>query len=255
MCSQGHSLYRRTMRFQQGTEHASLIVRSHTLNFGAILGAIVGVIGGLIGTSIVINTGILTGGGMPGAFVLHPLLFFVVAVASLGSIKKVHAVLRQHGDSDSTYSRWYGIQKDHQTFHSQEVEAIYLETQRRSTGGKNSTPYVISYISAGMRNGGEVLIGIDRRGGFFRREQLLLHEASQIAQFFNVPLHRSGYGAPRGYEPIPGGIAGPPETWGQQQEGPQPGQRWYTSQNQQYPQQSEQSPDGFNEPDSFGGVR
>lgn len=139
-----------------------------------------------------------------------PFLFLGIGVLIVGGNQRIRAHLARYGHSSATTSRWLGLQKDEQSFEAAAVHHLHLHTEERITRNKNGTTRSrISHLAAVLRDGTEVLIGRQRRGGL-GGQQPLLEQAGEIALFLGVPLERTGLGAPIGYGFPPSGTAGPP---------------------------------------------
>ncbi|WP_150461938.1 hypothetical protein [Nesterenkonia ebinurensis] len=143
-----------------------------------------------------------------------PLFFLGFGILSTGGNQRNHAHLARYGQSHSTLSKWFGLQKEEQTFDAAAAHHLHLHTEERITRNKNGTSrYRVSHLAVVMRDGSEVLIGKQRRSGL-GGQQPLLEQAGEIALFLGVPLERTGIGAPIGYDLPPGGASGSPQQWG-----------------------------------------
>ncbi|MDS2172287.1 hypothetical protein Q7C18_06230 [Nesterenkonia sp. CL21] len=197
------------MRIDHGPEHGTLTLRSSTKGFGAWLGLAIGVFGASIGTAVI---GMALAGGalaeighLAWLFLLHPMIFLTVGFGIFGASKKVSATLRPYGESEAHFRRWYGIQRRDDTFTAHQVRVVRLHTEVRISRSRNgSRRDLVTFMSLGLQDGGEILIGVNRRGSFFQREQALVEEAGRVAEFLGVPVERSGHGAPQGWGPDAG---------------------------------------------------
>ncbi|GAB3190711.1 hypothetical protein [Nesterenkonia suensis] len=245
------------MRIDHGPEHGTLTLRSSTKGFGAWLGLAIGVFGASIGIAVI---GMALAGGasaeigrLAWLFLLHPMIFLTVGFGIFGASKKVSATLRPYGESEAHFRRWCGIQRRDETFRTQQVRVVRLHTEVRTNRTNSASRRdLVTFLSLGLQDGGEILIGVNRRGSVFQREQALVAEAGQISEFLGVPLERSGHGAPQGWEP--GGVAGPPGLGSGWTDG-QPGHRgWPQAQRQGWHagQDPPQPPEGYHGPDDLG---
>lgn len=121
------------------------------------------------------------------------------------------------------------------------VHHLHLHTEERISWNKNGTRrYRVSHLAVVMRDGTEVLIGTQRRGGL-GGQQPLLEQAGEIALFLGVPLERTGIGAPIGYDLPPGVGSGPRQSpdpsWGASSQGPAGPSYGHRAPGQGYPPQ------------------
>lgn len=212
------------MRIRQGPDQHTLQLRSGNTANGCI-GAAIGLFGALFGTVIATTIFVAhrAAPGMPTPWwiLFTPLFFLVIGLFFLGTVTRYHATIRQHGPSEVSRRRWLGLSTEEDGFHPSEAHHLLLHTEEKIHRNKNGTSrYRISTLAVVLRDGREVIIGLQRRGGLGGK-QPMLEQAGEISYFLGLHLERTGYGAPLGYDIPPGGVAGPPHTWGAQPQHPQ----------------------------------
>lgn len=208
------------MRIRQGPEQNSVELRSGTAT-GAktILGLGLGVFGFLFSATVTSSIFFAHRAAermpTPWWILFVPVLFLAFGISFAGSGKRVRTLLRRYGESRTLVSSWFGLKKEETTFDAAHGHHLSLHTDERISRSKNGTTrYRVSTLALVTRDGAEVIIGKQQRTGL-GGNQPLLEQAAEISLFLGLPLERTGYGAPIGYDPQPpGGVAGPPPGYG-----------------------------------------
>lgn len=231
------------MKIHAGAAPQTLQLRS--AQFGrALVGGLIGLFGAGIGVAFIVSDLASSGSG-PGMFILHPLIFGGVGLYFLSTGRRLQVSLRRTGQSETRQFYRLGLKRSHEVFDANQTHHAVLHTDERISRSKNgSSRYRVSNVYLVQHDGREVLIGFKRKGGI-GGQQPLLPEASEVASWLGVELHRTGVGAPPGmaayghnnsWPGAPGGQAHPNHQMPPGREANQAGS-WYTN------------------PDSFGGVR
>lgn len=204
------------MRIRQGPDHNSLELHSGTATvFQMVFGLGFGVVGFLFAasvTSTIFFSHRATGmSSDPWWVLLLPLIFLIVGISVAGSGAKIPTRLQRFGPSEVHTRQWFGLKRNDETFDAAHGHHLALHTDERIRRNKNgSTRYRISTLALVTRDGAEVVIGKQQRSGL-GGNQPLLEQAGELSHFLGLPLERTGYGAPVGYDIPPDGFTGAPQ--------------------------------------------
>lgn len=200
------------MRIRQGADHNSLEVRSGTatvlnLVFGLGFAALGFLFAASVGGTIFFAQRSAGIGWGPWWVLLVPVVFLVVGVSVAGHGQRIETVLHRQGPSRTETRQWFGLKRDETTFDVVHGHHLALHTDERIRRTRNgSSRYRISVLAVVLRDGTEVVVGKQQRRGL-GGSQPLLEQAGELSHFLGIPLERTGYGAPLGYDLPPWGVS------------------------------------------------
>ncbi|WP_022873627.1 hypothetical protein [Nesterenkonia alba] len=198
------------MKVHPADEPGTLIVRRAewgVIPFGIVFMAISGVVGFGLTLAFWEETPWI---------VVVPVAFLLIGAGVCMTANSTRVTLRRYGPSTRVRRTWCFMRRREETFDVSGAQFVGLHTDLRvfrgSVGGgrrrrRGSSSERISTVYLHFPDGREVEL-IQARAGGWRGVQPYVRAAEQIAGFLNLPLERTGFGAPGEGMNI-GGVAGP----------------------------------------------